>query len=192
MKDENMEKGAEAEQEENISEEKPAEKTTAETVSDEKKEESGKESGKKEDAPAVYDEKYVEELKAKIEQEKQAAIEEAVKQAAMTEEEKQAYEKEKHVKELEEREKALVQREIKADAKSMLAEKGMPDELLDVVIAGTMEDTKKNIEKTKAAFDIAVQKQVDLRLRGTTPSTGSGVTREFSSSLEAEVSKYFN
>lgn len=101
----------------------------------------------------------------------EAAKEEALKTAKMTADEKQKYEQEKRLAELEKREKELALRELKADTLKLLAEKELPADVLDMVLADDLENTTKRVESFKAIFDQAVQKQVEKRLAGKSPET---------------------
>lgn len=120
-------------------------------------------------------------------------VEEEVKKSKMDPEELKQYEETKRGEELAKREAEISLRERKADAKSILAEKGLPDTFLDMVLAGA-EDTKaieERVEKLKAQFDVAVQSQVESRLKGKTPGTGTGSTgMDAEAALAAEVASY--
>lgn len=101
----------------------------------------------------------------------EAAKEETLKTAKMTADEKKKYELEKGLAELEKKEKELALRELKADTLKVLAEKELPADILDMVLADNLENTTKRIESFKAIFDQAVQKQVEKRLAGKSPET---------------------
>lgn len=120
-------------------------------------------------------------------------VEEEVKKSKMDPEELKQYEETKREEKLTKREAEISLRERKADAKSILAEKGLPDTFLDMVLAGA-EDTKAiegRVEKLKAQFDAAVQSQVESRLKGKTPETGTGSTgMDAEAALAAEVASY--
>lgn len=133
----------------------------------------------------VYDEAYVENLKATMEAEKAAAVEAAKKEIAdkaaeeakvsgMTPEEKAEYEAGKKEQNLADREAALALRELKADTKALLAEQGLPVDVMESVIGKDLEATKQNIANFKKHVDAAVNEQVTARLKGKTPERGTG------------------
>ena len=106
----------------------------------------------------------------------EALVQEAVKKATMSPEEKAAYEKEEKEKALSEREDAISLRERRADAKELLADNGLPVEFRDMVMGKDKEETQANVKMFKEKFDAAVQAQVEVRLKGKTPSSGTGYT----------------
>lgn len=136
------------------------------------------------------------ELEAKYEQEKaaavQAALEEAAKKAAMKPDEVKEYEQQQREKELAEKERQLQLRGMKYDTREILSQKELPAEFADFLIGEDMEATKGNIEAFKQAFDSAVQKQVETRLKGTTPKMSSGIVGvdAAANTMAAEIDKY--
>ena len=91
---------------------------------------------------------------------------EAEKLAGMSEKEKKQYQEEKRIKDLDEREAAITRRELTAQAKVQLADKGIPVELADVLNYTDAESCKKSLETVEKAFQSAVEKAVDERLKG--------------------------
>lgn len=126
----------------------------------------------------TYDEAYVNNLIAQMNAESEAsraaAVEEALKKERMTAEEKSKYEADEREASIAKREKEINLRELKADTKGMLAKVNLPDVFADIVIGSDAAVTQKNIDVLKSAFDKAVQEQVETRLRGRTPSAGTG------------------
>lgn len=118
-------------------------------------------------------EKLITELTEKHASDTQKAIEDALHKAKLTKDELATLEKEQKAKELDEREKSLTLRELQADTIKLLAEKQLPSEILDMVIADNTENTGKRIEAFKAVFDKAVQAEVTKRIAGKTPPSGS-------------------
>ena len=57
---------------------------------------------------------------------------------------------------------------------TLLAEKGLPSEFIDVVLASTAEEVKDNIENLQAIFDSAVETRVNERLTQKAPRMGTG------------------
>lgn len=161
----------------------------------ETKEEENKEKEKKEGeetatgTSTVYDEAYIAQLTAKMEEEKVKAVEDAKKEmtdkaaeeaklSGMSEEEKAAYEASKKEQSLADREAALALRELRADTKSLLAEQGLPVDVMESVIGKDLETTKQNIANFKKHVDAEVNKQVTARLTGKTPERGTGAGNE--------------
>lgn len=114
--------------------------------------------------------KALETAKAKWQQEAEAKIAEAKteaeKLAKMTLEQKAQHEREQREKELADREAALSLRELKAQAATTLAEKGLPKELLDSLSYADADTCQKSIDAVESAFRTAVQAGVEERLKG--------------------------
>ncbi len=110
------------------------------------------------------------------EQEKQAAIQaaedEAKKLAGLSAEEQQKIKDDKYKADLEAREKALSQRELKIEAINVLSEKKLPVSFADLLLSSDAENTKKNIDTFETAFRQAVQDGVTERLKSPTPKGG--------------------
>lgn len=182
---------------------KEEENKDVETKEEEKKEETGTEENKDSaDTEAkTYDEAYIESLKAQHEAEKAAAVEAAKKEltdkaaeeaklSGMTAEEKAEYEAGKKEQELAERESALALRELQAETKSLLAEQGLPVDVMESVIGKDLETTKQNIANFKKHVDATVNAQVTARLKGVTPSQGTGADNADNADVAAEFGSY--
>ena len=91
---------------------------------------------------------------------------EAEKVAKMTAEQKAKYAEDKRLAELEKREKDITTRELRATAHETLAEKGLPKDLIDILNYTDAESCNKSIEAVERAFQSAVQKAVNEKLRG--------------------------
>lgn len=112
---------------------------------------------------------------ADYEQKIEEAKTEAAKLAKMNAEQKAQYEQEKRLKELEAREKEITVRELKAVALETLAEKGLPKELAEILNYNDADSCKKSIESVEKAFQSAVEKAVNDKLRGSgAPQGGQG------------------
>ncbi|MDB8553821.1 DUF4355 domain-containing protein [Turicibacter sanguinis] len=127
--------------------------------------------------------KALETAKGKWESDHQAKLEaaktEAEKMAAMNEKQKVDYERDKKIKALEQRERDITTRELKATAYETLAEKGLPKELADVLNYTDTEACSKSIEVVEKAFQNAVEKRVNDQLRGSSqPPKSGGVSVE--------------
>lgn len=71
--------------------------------------------------------------------------------------------------ELAERERALEIKELRADAKGILAEKGLPMEALELLNYTDKESCEKSIEALEAVVKTASQARVEFLLRGGKP-----------------------
>lgn len=114
--------------------------------------------------------KWEKEFQEKLEQEKK----EAERLAKLSEKERKEEELAKREQELEERLRQLELKELKADAVQDLNNKGLPSEFADFLLADNAENTLKNINAFKEAFDAAVNDAVKERLRQDTPEVGTG------------------
>lgn len=120
--------------------------------------------------------KSLETAKAKWETDAQKKIDdaktEATKLAKMTADEKAKHEEEKRISELEKREKDITTRELKAQAYETLASKNLPKELIDTLSFINAEQCNKSIEAVEKAFQTAVEKAVNDKLKGGNPPKG--------------------
>ena len=94
---------------------------------------------------------------------------EAEKLASMSEKEKKQYQEQKRAKDLETREAAITRRELTAQAKVQLADKGIPTELAEILNLTDAESCKKSIETVEKAFQTAVEKAVEEKIKGNAP-----------------------
>ena len=94
---------------------------------------------------------------------------EAQKLETMSEKEKKKYQEEKRIKELDDRESAITRRELTAQAKVQLADKGIPTELAEILNLTDAESCKKSIEIVEKAFQTAVEKAVEEKIKGNAP-----------------------
>lgn len=96
-------------------------------------------------------------------------LSEAEKLAKMSEEEKNQYLQQKREKELADREADITRRELMAQAKVTLAEKELPAGLADVLVYADADSCNKSIAAVEKAFQEAVQKAVEEKLKGGKP-----------------------
>lgn len=96
-------------------------------------------------------------------------LSEAEKLSKMTNEEKSQYLTKKREKELAEREAEITRRELRAEAKSTLAEKSLPVGLSEVLNYADAESCNKSISAVEKAFQEAVEAAVQERLKGGVP-----------------------
>lgn len=140
--------------------------------------------------------------KAEWEKQAQAEKEEAARVAKMNADEKAKHEREKQEKALAEREAAndkreaaIAKREMSADAIEKLAAKGLPAELYKCLDYTSAESCEASFDAVVSAFNAAVEKQVNDKLRGATPPAApaqAGGTTKFGSiadALRAEAAK---
>lgn len=101
---------------------------------------------------------------------------EAKKFAVMNEKEKAQYEHEKMVEELAALKADKVRSEMSATARKMLAEQNITvsDGIVHSLITEDAESTKANIDAFSEAFNDAVNKEVEARLKGQTPKKLGG------------------
>jgi len=104
-----------------------------------------------------------------------AAKSEAEKLAKMTAEQRAAHESAERIKQLEQRERDITTRELRAQALDALRDKELPSQLGDLLNYSSAEACSKSIEAVEAAFRGAVQSGVESRMKGKTPTTGTGV-----------------
>ena len=138
----------------------------------------------------TYDQAYVDQLIEQQKQAQEAAVAEALKVAGMDADAKAKYEKEQADKKLADREAEIARRELRADARELLSEKGISQDFLDLLVGKDMKDTKARIEAFKTHYDADVQAQVEKRLVGKTPQAGNGGTVSEGAAMRAEIDKY--
>ena len=96
-------------------------------------------------------------------------IKEAEKLAKMSAEEKYIYELEQREKAIEQKERELSLAENKAEAAKILADKGISAELVQFVVAEDADTMNANIKLLEKAFKASVKKEVEARLQGNSP-----------------------
>lgn len=96
-------------------------------------------------------------------------LSEAEKLAKMTKEEKAEYLANKKTKELDDREAEITKKELMAEAKNTLSEKGLSVDLADVLNYSDAESCNKSIDLVEKAFKKAVEAAVNERLKGGEP-----------------------
>ena len=94
---------------------------------------------------------------------------EAQRLAAMNEDEKRDYLDKKREKELADREAAITKRELMAEAKNTLAEKGLPMSFADMLNYADADSVKKGIEALEKEWQPAIENTVEEKLKGGKP-----------------------
>lgn len=103
--------------------------------------------------------------------------------ASMSAEERLAEKNKKVIKQLEERESEIAKAENLALAKSLLAEKRLPLHFATFVTGESEEQVHNNVEILYKAFNESVRKEIDIAIRGKTPTAGytnnnTGITKK--------------
>lgn len=121
-------------------------------------------------------EKMMKERIAREQKAKEKAIEEAEKLAKMNSDQKKEYEHQKLMDELEELRKKDAFYGLAKEATSMLTEKGIQadDELLQVLVRDTAEDTQASVSKFAEIVNQKVEEGVKKALAGTSPRVTGG------------------
>lgn len=96
-------------------------------------------------------------------------LNEAQRLAKMNEDEKREYLDQKREKELADREAAITRRELEAEAKNTLAEKGLPASFATMLNYSDAESVKKSIEALEKEWTPAVEHTVEEKLKGGKP-----------------------
>lgn len=116
--------------------------------------------------------KALETAHEKWEADAKAQADEAAKLAKMKADEKAEYERQKREDALAKREAEITRRELHAEAVTQLTEKGLPASLADIVDCTSAEKCKASMEAVEKAFNEAVEKKTNDKLKGTPPKTG--------------------
>ena len=135
----------------------PAEPTIEKQPQDEKKYTDA-------DVDAIIDKKF-----AKWKSEQEAKENEAKKLAKMNADEKQQYQLDQREQELANREQVLARKELTAEAKTMLSERGLPIELVNVIDLTSAEAVTESVASIQKTWEDAVQKGVSDRMKGSAP-----------------------
>ena len=106
---------------------------------------------------------------AKWKKEQEALNDEAKKLKSMNADEKAKYERDKKERELQEREQQIIKRELLAEAKAMLNERGLPIELAGVIDLTDAQSVKSSIDAVGKQWEDAVRKGVADRIKGNAP-----------------------
>lgn len=107
--------------------------------------------------------------RSKWEAEQEAKENEAKKLARMNADEKKDYQLKQLEQELANREQAIARKELTAEAKAMLSERGLPVELVAVVDLSNAEAVTESVARIQKTWEDAVQKGVSDRMKGSAP-----------------------
>lgn len=114
-------------------------------------------------------------------------VSEAEKLAKMTAAERTEYLQQKKEKELAAKEAEITKRELMAEAKNTLTEKNIPLELAEVLNYTDADSCNKSISAIEKAFQSAVEKAVEERLKGGEPPKRASGNEE--KALEEQIAK---
>lgn len=114
-------------------------------------------------------------------------VSEAEKLAKMTSSERTEYLQQKKEKELADKEAEITKRELMAEAKNTLTEKNIPLELAEVLNYTDADACNKSISAIEKAFQGAVEKAVEERLKGGEPPKRASENEE--KALEEQIAK---
>lgn len=117
--------------------------------------------------------------KAEKETEKkiESAIQEAERLAKLSEDERKQEAEEAKDKELEATKAELARVYLERDTMSRLAEEKIPSEFKDFLMGADAESTNENIKAFKPVFESMIQKQVEERLKGKTPTVAAQASK---------------
>ena len=87
----------------------------------------------------------------------------------MNADEKQKYQLDQREQELANREQVLVRKELTAEAKAMLSERGLPVELVGVIDLTSAETVTDSVASIQKSWEEAVQKGIAERTKGGAP-----------------------
>lgn len=116
--------------------------------------------------------KALETVRTNFESQKQTAINEALNLQKMTDDQKAAYAQRQAEQELAKRDAELTRRELRLNAIDTLAAKDLPVELADALSYTSADDCDTSMKSVVKAFEKAVSKAVDAKLRQAPPKAG--------------------
>lgn len=106
------------------------------------------------------------------------ALEEERRVSKLSKEDKEKEEKQKLLDEIEALKKEKELSKLKEKALNSLSEQKLPHAFLDFILGADENATNQNISNLKTEFDKAVQMQVEERLKGKTPTSGSNTDEQ--------------
>lgn len=115
------------------------------------------------------------------------AVTEAQKLAKMSADERAEHERQELQKKLAEREAEITKRELRAEAKSQLSDKGLPVELAEVLPYTDADTTNAALAAVEKVFRQAVEKGVTERLKGNAPKVSQPAPQ--TTSVDDEIRK---
>ena len=129
-------------------------------------------------------------ITSKAEEKALSKIEEATRLANLSAEEKAVEMAKKKERDIAERERTIALKEMTYEARHQLMQEGISSNMADFLVRETADETSENIKKFKTAFEEAVERRVEERIRGGyKPTKVSGDTMTERQQLEAELAK---
>lgn len=107
----------------------------------------------------------------------QSAIQEAERRAKLSEDDRKKEAEEAKDKELEATKAELARVYLERDTVSRLSEEKIPSEFKDFLMGVDAESTNENIKAFKPIFESMIQKQVEERLKGKTPTVAAQASK---------------
>lgn len=137
--------------------------------------------------------KALEKKQAEWQEQQQQAIKDALENekrlSKLSEKERKDEELTTREKQIQQRLQVIERKELKADVVSDLSEKGLPSTFADFLLADNAENTLKNINAFKEAYDKAVNETVKQKLRQDPPRTGDSRKPSGSEVSKAEMAR---
>ena len=119
-----------------------------------------------------------------------AAVQEAQALAQMTQEERMNHDFMQRESQLQAREAEISRRELRAQAAQLLQEHGLPAVLADALNYDSAEALQHSVDAAESAFRAAVQQEVQVRMRGSVPTSGRAAVQQDVSDDEYYASHY--
>lgn len=113
------------------------------------------------------------EWEAAMETKLQQMLGESDRLSRMTEEERAAYQTSRREADLAAREKQLMERELRAEAIEILAQRGLPRELAEAIGYTGREAMLAAVDNLERVFRNAVQAGIEQRMKGEIPAAGA-------------------
>jgi hypothetical protein len=175
-----VETGAAAAEQEKATEQKKEPETAAEPAKTEPKYTDA-------DVDKIISKKF-----AEWERKQEKKVDEAKKLAEMDATQKAEYKAQQLQKELDEYKRKDTLAEMTKTARKMLSDEGITisDELLSVMVTPEAESTKAAISGFATQYKAAVEAEVKNRLRGETPTVGTGGATSTLSEIDKRLAKY--
>lgn len=120
-------------------------------------------------------EKLLKEARNKAEQDKQDAIQKAQERAKMSAEERAKAEQQDHEEAMKKQQQAIQQQLRELQTKNMLVDKGIPLDMLPLLMGADDEATQSNIDQLNKYVDKKIQAATEKLLQGkSNPTNGNG------------------
>lgn len=118
------------------------------------------------------------EWEASMEAKLQQLLSESARLSQMTDAERAAYQTSSREADLAAREKQLTERELRAEALEILAQRSLPGELADAIGYTSREAMLAALDNLERVYRNAVQHGIEQRMRGETPAAGASALED--------------